>query len=137
GGGEGRAVGREGQAEDGALVALEPANLLARGGVPQPDEVVPVRGGQRLAVGRKGQVIDGLALPSEVAELLAGAQVPQPQHANVFPRGQGLAVGREGQGGDGGLARPPAPITPPPGEVLAACPLPAADGGSPRRSGPD
>src|SRR5262249_55387393 len=78
--------------------AEQAAQLLSRGGIPQPRGPVPRPGEDALAVRAPRHRRDSIAVAGEGPELLAALGVPQDGRP-VLRRGEGpLAVGAEGHG---------------------------------------
>src|SRR5262249_21938182 len=99
GSGQVAAVGREGDAGDGSLVAAKAAEQLAGGGVPElylarpiAAERVATGGGELAAFGVPGQAGDLVRVPGPGAEQLAGGGIPEADGAVVAARGQLIAT---------------------------------------------
>src|SRR5262249_31015919 len=101
---EAAAVGREGDAPDHPLVALQAMQLLAGLDVPEADgrarsnllAADAVAGSREAAVGREGHAVDPPIVPVEAADQRARLEVPESDRL-VLAAGEGAAaVGREG-----------------------------------------
>ena len=95
-GGEGVAIGAEGDARHPIRMSLEGAEGGAGGDVPEAHGVVIGPGGEGLAVGAEGDAPHRFVCPSKARRERAGGDVPEAHGLVIGPGGEGLAVGAEG-----------------------------------------
>ena len=70
------AIGKKGQAENGALVTRENTEFLAGSGIPQADRFVPAAAGQFLPIACESDRFDNIGMSLKLAQFAPGGRIP-------------------------------------------------------------